>query len=119
MQCSQKLYYCKNKCTVSAGGDEHCSSWLPELTTVGTGGLRTHCRAEAVVLELTEAGRRSAGGQRGLERAGVLVGALQKVWSSVRPFDAAKLHSEDRRSLLTSVRSSGGHRDGVPLAGAS
>ena len=59
------------------------------------------------------------GGRRGLERAGVLVGALPKVWSSVQPFDVAKLHSEDRRSLLTSVRCSGGHRDGVTLAGAS
>ena len=51
-------------------------------------------------------GRAAIGrGRRGLERAGALAGALQKVWSSVRPFDAAELHSEDRRSLLTLVRS--------------
>ena len=44
---------------MSADGDEHCSSWLPELVTVGTGGLRTRCRAEESLPEPTEVGRRS------------------------------------------------------------
>ena len=49
----------------------------------------------------------------------MLAGGLQDFWNSVRPLDAAELRSEDRRSLLPSVRSSGDHGGRVPLAESS
>ena len=49
----------------------------------------------------------------------MLAGGLQDFWDSVRPLDAAELRSEDRRSLLPSVRSSGDHGGRVPLVESS
>ena len=58
-------------------------------------------------------------GRRGLERVGTAAGALQCFRSLVRPFDAATLRSEGRRTLLRFTRSSDDRWSHVPLAGAT